>query len=308
MRGSRPRNKQKNQSGTAFGKTKADLPFISEAELGMQHPWSIIPIRDVPHTTSIITTRTFQHVPSASSTSQHPPTPRLAPALLLLALRTVDLRKALGADGAELELVVNVLVKVAELRHDVFVRIPHAPVARLDQPPHNVLEGLGVGVPKLLCHLLVQRVRLGALVVDPLLLKLGRRPPPHQRRHPLRYLESSPRALSDHGVGPLGVEELGAVLEPEGVVELLGPRVPAVALDDGCLDLTLTPLDIVHGTYHGARVGVVLLDVCQSVFNRVEALDDLARRLHELVERVSPLDPPPPLAEAEGVAAGPCLT
>mmetsp|Transcript_30910 Transcript_30910/g.72245 ORF Transcript_30910/g.72245 Transcript_30910/m.72245 type:complete len:216 (-) Transcript_30910:1073-1720(-) len=142
-----------------------------------------------------------------------------------LTLRLVDLGEALGAHGPQLDLVVDVVVQVAEPVEHPRVRVPHSPVAGLNQPPQDILEGLRVALPQPLCHLLIKSIRLCTLVIDPLLLKLCGRAPAYQCGHALGYLEGSPGALGHHRVGPLGVEQFGAVLEAEGVVELLGARV-----------------------------------------------------------------------------------
>ena len=69
----------------------------------------------------------------------------------------------------------------------------------------------------------------------------------------------------------------------------------------------ISHLDIVHGTDHRSSVGIVFLDIRETVFDRVETLYDLRRGLHKGIEGFAPVYTTSALSKAETVPRGPCV-
>ena len=106
-------------------------------------------------------------------------------------------------------------------------RLPHAAAVRLEQPTHHVSHRFGVARGEPSDHHLVVHVALVCLcaLVRPVVGEAGggrRGTPADHRRETLRYRVRAARALRRHRVGPLRVEQLGAVLHSQRRLELAG--------------------------------------------------------------------------------------
>jgi hypothetical protein len=94
--------------------------------------------------------------------------------------------------------------------------------------------------------------------------------------------------LRRHRLGPLRVQQLAAILEPQHVLQLLRLHVLAAERlhDAAPHDPAALALRRLRRRRERARVRVVLLDVGEAVLDAVDLLDDALRRLEQRLHAV----------------------
>mmetsp|Transcript_10184 Transcript_10184/g.25621 ORF Transcript_10184/g.25621 Transcript_10184/m.25621 type:complete len:231 (-) Transcript_10184:788-1480(-) len=187
--------------------------------------------------------------------------------------------------------VVGLGVEILELLDGVRVRLPHSPSRCLEQPAQHVLKSLRVALSQLVRHGRVECVTLGR-AVEHELVHVCSGGPPHHRRHALRHLVGPARALRDHGLRPLRVEQLGAVLQPQRGLELTRPDLRAKRLHDGDSHFAVgTQVALLCGFLHRPRICEVLCDVGESVLHRVHLLHHSVRGRQQGLQHLRPRHP-----------------
>mmetsp|Transcript_8545 Transcript_8545/g.29141 ORF Transcript_8545/g.29141 Transcript_8545/m.29141 type:complete len:238 (+) Transcript_8545:426-1139(+) len=149
----------------------------------------------------------FPRGPAPGAQGPSPPTGRRGP------------HRRPSAGSHALDLVVHLLVELAEALEVLLGGVPVAAAVGLEEGGHHVAEGVGVCLEEALLHLGVRDEHLVGVLVDKVVHRAGGGGPAHGVAEALRDLARALVAALEHALVELWVEQLGARVEAHGLRE-----------------------------------------------------------------------------------------
>ena len=95
---------------------------------------------------------------------------------------------------------------------------PKSTAIGFQQTTNNVAEGFRIGAAQAIGHGSIEGVGFGGSVIDPAIGKIRGAAPTQQGRHPLGNFKGPAGTLGGHGFGPLGIQQFGAIFQPQEAV------------------------------------------------------------------------------------------
>jgi tetratricopeptide (TPR) repeat protein len=112
--------------------------------------------------------------------------------------------------------VFDFLVQLLQPLQVFITGFPVAASVHFQQGRDHAAEGVGVQVHEALAHLRILNERGVGVFVDPVVHRVGGGRPAHGIHQPLRQFPHPFVAVGEHALVPLGIEQLGARVQPDG--------------------------------------------------------------------------------------------